>query len=67
MEAKATCSNCGALLNSGSDHCTQCGEVLTLRRAKIKAPGQTLMDFNKFLLVAMIFIVAIVTLGLFIF
>lgn len=67
MEGNVTCPSCGALLASREDCCAQCGEVLALRRGKLKAPSQTLLDFNKFLLVAMVFVVAVVTLGLFLF
>ncbi len=67
MESNVTCPSCGALLASRGDSCPQCGETLTLRRSKPKAPSQALLDLNKFLLVAMVFVVAVVTLGFLLF
>ena len=67
MESNVTCPSCGALLASRDDSCPQCGETLALRRSKPKAPSQALLDLNKFLVVAMVFVVAVVTLGLLLF
>ncbi len=60
---KLTCPHCGRSVSDDDTHCTSCGEALSLRRKDPVAPHQTLLDLNKFFIVAAIFIVLLIPLG----
>ena len=61
------CLSCSYTATAGASNCPQCGEALSLRRVGAREPGQTLLDLNKFLVVAIVFTVSVVTLGLVLF
>jgi endogenous inhibitor of DNA gyrase (YacG/DUF329 family) len=61
--AENPCPECGKPVSKGNDRCPSCGEALTLRRGTIAKPHQTLLDLNKFFIVAAVFIILIVPLG----
>jgi predicted nucleic acid-binding Zn ribbon protein len=61
--AENSCPECGKPISKGNERCPSCGEVLTLRRSPIAKPHQTLLDLNKFFIVAVVFIILIVPLG----
>ena len=59
----SSCPECGEMISKDSEDCPSCGAVLTLRRRRFVNPHQTLLDLNKFFIVAAIFIVLIIPLG----
>ena len=59
----SSCPECGKSVAKDKDRCPSCGEVLTLRRRAFATPHQTLLDLNKFFIVAAIFIALLIPLG----
>ncbi len=60
---KLSCPHCDERVSQKDSHCPSCGEALTLRRKDSIAPHQTLLDLNKFFIVAAIFIILLIPLG----
>jgi len=58
-----SCPECGKPISKDDDRCPRCGEELTLRRGTFAKPHQTILDLNKFFVVAAVFIILIVPLG----
>ena len=58
------CSHCRGVVDKPKTNCPHCGEVLSLRRERHREPGQIIKDMNKFIVVAIVFFLLLVSFAL---
>ena len=57
------CHSCSHEISAGSKVCGNCGAPLSAKLEKDEVPGQTLLDLNRFAIIAVVFILLIAPLG----